>query len=59
MCETSNDARSRSHGPVLLDDAVVLDGHLPAGEGHHARPERDVAIEERRPLQRRFHEARL
>ena len=47
------------NGLVLLDDALVLDGHLVAGEGHHARAERDVAIEERRAHQRRFHEPRL
>ena len=52
-------ARVRSHRLVLLDDARVLDGHLVAGEGHHARPEGDVAIEERRAPQRRFHEPRL
>ena len=39
------------HGPVLGDDALVLDGHLPAGERHHARAERDVAFVERRAKQ--------
>ena len=48
-----------ANGLVLLDDALVLDGHLVAGEGHDPRAERDVAIEERRAPQRRFHESRL
>ena len=52
-------ARIAPNRLVLLDDAFVLDGHLVAGERHHARSERDVAIEERRALQRRFHEPRL
>ena len=59
MCETSKAPASRANRLVLLDDALVLDGHLVAGEGHHARAERDVALEERRALQRRFHEPRL
>ena len=41
--------------PVLLDHPFVLNGHLPAGEGHHPRAERDVTIVERRPLQRLRH----
>ena len=41
--------RRRSSGvgsdrTVLLDHTFVLDRHLPAGERHHPRPERDVAI---------------
>ncbi len=27
-----------AHGPVLLGDARVLDGHLPAGEGDELAP---------------------
>ena len=49
------DAGVGAHGPVLLDDALVLDGHLPAGERHHPRPERDVAVVERRALERLGH----
>ena len=44
---------------VLGDDALVLDGHLVAGEGNHARAERDVALVERRAQERRFHGKRL
>ena len=46
------DAAVLAHGPVLGDHALVLHGHLPAGERHHARAERDVALVERRPKQR-------
>jgi len=35
-----------AHGGVLLDDADVLDGHLPAGEGHHARAQANVLLVE-------------
>ena len=52
-------SRVGSNGPVLGDDALVLDGHLVAGEGHHARTERDVALVERRAQERRFHGPRL
>ena len=41
------------NGPVLLDDAPVLDGHLEAGERHHPRTERHVARVERRARERR------
>ena len=51
------DAGVGSDGPVLLDHALVLHGHLPAGEGNHARPEGDVTIVERR-LPQRLHPAR-
>jgi hypothetical protein len=44
---------------VLGDDSLVLDGHLVARERHHARTQRNVALEERRPLQRRLHGTRL
>ena len=44
---------------VLGDDALVLDGHLVAGEGHHPRAERDVALVERRAQERRVHGPRL
>ena len=46
-------------GLVLGDDALVLHGHLVAGERHHARTERDVARIQRRAQERRFHETRL
>ena len=49
----------RSNGPVLGDDALVLHGHLVAGERHHARAERDVALVQRRAQERRFHGTRL
>ena len=41
-----------AHRAVLLDHALVLDGHLPAGERDHARTERDVAVVEGRPAER-------
>jgi hypothetical protein len=44
-------ARVRAHSPVLGDDALVLDRHLPAGERHEARAKRDVALVEGRPQQ--------
>ena len=50
------DAAVLAHGAVLRDDALVLHGHLPAGEGHHARACREVALVERRP-QKRLHRA--
>src|SRR5207302_5408866 len=37
-----------AHCTMLLDHALVLDGHLPAGERNHARAEGDVAVVERR-----------
>ena len=40
---------------VLGDHALVLDGHLPAGERHQPRTGRDVTLEERRPAQGRVH----
>ena len=46
------DAAVLAHGAVLGDDALVLHGHLPAGERHHPRAERDVALVERRAEQR-------
>ena len=46
------DARVGAHRHVLGDDTLVLDGHLPAGERHHPRPERDVPVVERRPAKR-------
>jgi hypothetical protein len=49
------DARVGPHGAVLRDDALVLDGHLPAGERHHPRPELDVPIVKRRVLERLGH----
>src|SRR6266498_1971811 len=50
------DAAVSPHGPVLGADALVLNRHLPAGEGHHARSERDVPVVKRRPLQGLGHE---
>ena len=44
---------------VLRDHALVLHGHLVAGERHHARTERDVARIQRRAQERRFHGHRL
>ena len=41
------EARARPHGPVLDDDAVVLDRHLVSGERDHLRAERDVPVIER------------
>jgi len=32
-----------AHGAMLLDDAGILDRHLPAGEADHARPQLQVA----------------
>ena len=52
-------ARVGADGLVLRDDALVLHGHLVAGERHHARAERDVARVERRAQERRFHGPRL
>ena len=42
------DAGVRADGLVLLDDALVLDGHLPAGERNHPSPERNVPVVQRR-----------
>ena len=49
------DARVGPHRPVLGDDALVLHGHLPAGERHHPRPQLDVPIVERRVEERLGH----
>ncbi len=38
--------RRAADRPVFLDDAGVLDRHLPARERHHARAQRDVLIVE-------------
>ena len=46
------DAGVGAHGPVLGDHALVLDGHLPAGERNESRACRHVAVVERRPAQR-------
>ena len=48
------DAAVLAHGAVLRDHALVLHRHLPAGERHHARAGREVALVERRP-QKRLH----
>ena len=45
-------APARADGDVLRNHAVVLNGHLPAGERHHARPEGDVPLVQRRPPER-------
>ena len=44
--------RVLAHSPVLLDDAFVLDGHLPSRKRHHPRPESDVAVVQGRPAER-------
>src|SRR5262249_11818423 len=36
--------RSPPHGVMLGDDRTVLDGHLPAGEIHHASAMRDMPV---------------
>ena len=41
------DAGSLADGLMLGDDALVLERHLPAGEGSEARAERLVAIGQR------------
>jgi hypothetical protein len=41
------DACVGSHRAMLLDHALVLDGHLPAGERDEACPECGVAVVER------------
>ena len=40
---------------VLLDHALVLHGHVPAGERHHPRAEGDVAVVQRRAAERLLH----
>ena len=47
------DAAVAPDGEMLGDHALVLDGHLPAGERHHAGAEGDVAIVQRRASQSR------
>ena len=42
------DAAVAAHRAVLRDHALVLDGHLPAGERHHPRAGGDVAVVQRR-----------
>ena len=42
------DAAVAPDGEVLGDHALVLHGHLPAGERHHAGAERDVSVVQRR-----------
>ena len=49
-------ARVRPHCPVLLDDSLVLNGHLPPGEGNHSRARFLVARVQRRALQRGLHD---
>ena len=45
------DAAVAAHGKVLGDHALVLHGHLPAGEGNHACTERDMAVVQGRPFE--------
>ena len=45
------DATVAAHGKVLGDHALVLHGHLPAGEGNQACTERDMAVVEGRPFE--------
>src|SRR5207253_11169369 len=47
------EARGRTDGAVLGDDAFVLDRHLVAGERDDLRAERDVLVVKRRAPQRR------
>ncbi len=44
-------AGALAHGLVLGGDALVLDGHLPAGEGDQLGAGRDVLVEQRRAPQ--------
>ena len=46
------DARIGAHRPVLLDHALILDRHLPTGEGDHARAEGNVTVVQRRSPER-------
>ncbi len=46
------DAGALAHGGVLLAHALVLDGHLPAGEGHELRARLLVAAVERSAKER-------
>jgi hypothetical protein len=48
-------ARLASNREVLGDEALVLDGHLPARERDHPRSRRDVPLEQRRPAEGRAH----
>ena len=52
MCETSKTPGVGANRPVLGDDALVLHGHLPAGERHHPRARGDVPLVERRAAKR-------
>jgi hypothetical protein len=45
------EAHALAHGAVLLEDARVLDRHLPAAEVDHARAELLVERVERSPLE--------
>ena len=49
------DAGIGPHRAVLRDHALVLHGHLPAGERHHPRAELDVPVVERRVQERLGH----
>ena len=49
-------AAVRADRPVLLDDPLVLNGHLPPGEGNHSRARFEVARVQRRALQRGLHD---
>ncbi len=53
------DAAVAPDGEMLGDHALVLDGHLPAGERHHAGAERDVAVVQRRAPEALAHGATL
>ena len=44
-------SRFRAHAHVLGDHALVLHGHLPAGERDHSRSRCDVPLVEGRPAQ--------
>jgi hypothetical protein len=53
------DAAVGPHRPVLRDHALVLHGHLPAGERNHASAGGDVPLVERRAKEGLRHRARL
>ena len=48
------EADGAAHRPMLVEDAGVLDRHVPATEGHHARARGDVRGMERRALEWRL-----
>ena len=55
MCETSNTPHALAHRRVLLAHALVLHGHLPAGELDELGPGVDVAVVQGGAAQGRGH----